>query len=268
MSDSVLHNPENPTAYINHHLHHWKVTLGGWSFHADTILFSLLLGVIFIFAFSIVAKKAKVAKPSRFQCFIELIIEMVQAQVRDSYSGKSAWVAPLALTIFVWVALMNTMDLFPVDFLPALAQIIGQYGLGVPGEHVYLRVVPSADPNTTLGLSVGVLIICLVSGFFVKGPGHFFHEMLAHPFGLPFFWFNLPLRLVEEMARTVSLGLRLFGNMYSGEIIFILIALLPWPIQFMASVPWAVFHILVIILQAFVFMMLTIIYLNMAHQDH
>ncbi len=228
MSDSVLHNPENPTAYINHHLHHWKVTLGGWSFHADTILFSLLLGVLFIFAFSTVAKKAKVAKPSRFQCFIELIIEMVQAQVRDSYSGKSSWVAPLALTIFVWVALMNT----------------------------------------TLGLSVGVLIICLISGFFVKGPGHFLHEMLAHPFGLPFFWFNLPLRLVEEMARTVSLGLRLFGNMYSGEIIFILIALLPWPIQFMASVPWAVFHILVIILQAFVFMMLTIIYLNMAHQDH
>ncbi len=124
MSDSVLHNPENPTAYINHHLHHWKVTLGGWSFHADTILFSLLLGVIFIFAFSIVAKKAKVAKPSRFQCFIELIIEMVQAQVRDSYSGKSAWVAPLALTIFVWVALMNTMDLFPVDFLPALASYL------------------------------------------------------------------------------------------------------------------------------------------------
>jgi F-type H+-transporting ATPase subunit a len=157
--------------------------------------------------------------------------------------------------------------LIPVDFLPSLAQVIG-HGLGIPGEHVYLRVVPSADPNTTLGLSISVLIICLLSGLFVKGPVHYFHEMFAHPFGLPFFWFNFPLRLVEELSRTISLGLRLFGNMYSGEIIFILIALLPWPVQWLASVPWAVFHILVVILQAFVFMILTIIYLNMAHEDH
>lgn len=268
MSESLFHNPESPTAYINHHLHHWKVVVGGFTFHADTILFSLILGFLFVVTFALVASRAKVAQPSRFQCAIELLIEMVQTQVRDSYAGKCSWVAPLALTIFVWVGLMNTMDLIPVDFLPATAQLIGESVFGVSGEHVYLRVVPTADPNTTLGLAVAVLFICLVSSVFVKGPGHFIHEMLAHPFGLPFFWFNLPLRLVEEMAKTVSLGLRLFGNMYSGEIIFILIALMSPYTQWVASVPWAVFHILVIVLQAFVFMMLTIIYINMAHQEH
>ena len=134
MSESLLHNPENPTAYINHHLHHWKVILGGWAFHVDTIAFSLLLGALFVILFALVAKKAKVSQPTRFQCCVELIIEMVQEQVKGSYAGKSLWVAPLALTIFMWVILMNTMDLIPVDFLPALAQIIGQQVFGVSGE--------------------------------------------------------------------------------------------------------------------------------------
>jgi F-type H+-transporting ATPase subunit a len=187
------------------------------------------------------------------------MVEFVDTQVKDCFHGRNPVIAPLALTIFIWVFLWNAMDLLPVDLLPAVAGL-----LGIP----YLRSVPSTDMNSTFGLSISVLLLLYYYGFKVKGPGHFIMEILTHPFGKWLMPFNLLLRIVEDLAKPISLGLRLFGNLYAGELIFILIALLPWWIQPVLSWPWAVFHLLIITLQAFIFMVLTIVYLSMAHEDH
>lgn len=274
--------------YISHHLTNW--TFGnlpgeGWkvaetaaeasqmgfsAIHLDSMLWSVGLGIVFCLLFWLVAKRATATKPSKLQSAVELIVEMVDNNVRDSYQGKSKVIAPLALTIFVWIFLMNLMDLIPVDFIPVLAQKIGA-AMGHDPHHVYMKIVPSTDPNVTLGMSFSVFALIIFYSIKEKGLGGFVGELTLHPFSaknpvvqailVPI---NFILEFVTLIAKPISLGLRLFGNMYAGELIFILIALMPFWLQWALSVPWAIFHILVITLQAFVFMMLTIVYLSVA----
>jgi F-type H+-transporting ATPase subunit a len=209
-----------------------------------------------------VAKNATSGVPGKLQCAVELVVGFVDSSVRDMYHGKSKVIAPLALTVFVWVFLMNLMDLLPIDFLP----YIGEHILGLPA----LRVVPTADVNVTLSMALGVFILILFYSIKMKGVGGFVKELTMQPFNHPVFIpINLILEGVSLLSKPVSLGLRLFGNMYAGELIFILIAgLLPWWSQWVLNVPWAIFHILIITLQAFIFMVLTIVYLSMASEEH
>ena len=245
---SEVHEATGPTAYIVHHLTDLKVGEGFWTFNIDTLFFSALTGFIFIYVFKKVADTATSDVPGPLQNFVEMIVEFVDAQVKDSFHGRSALIAPLALTIFCWVFLMNAMDLLPVDLLPGIASLFG-----IPN----LRVVPTTDLNETFAMSISVFCLIIFYSIKVKGPIGFAKEMLLTPFGPWLMPFNLLLKLVEELAKPISLGLRLFGNMYAGELIFILIALLPWWVQPALSFPWAVFHILIITLQAFIFMVLT-----------
>jgi F-type H+-transporting ATPase subunit a len=257
------------TGYIQHHLTNLAVCSdaakdatghchGFWTFHLDTLLVSGLLGLLVFGLMAKVASKATSGVPGNLQSFIEMVVGMVDQQVKDTFHGKSALVTPLAITIFVWVFVMNAMDLIPVDFLPLIAG-----AAGVP----YLKVVPTTDPNLTFAMALTVFVITIVMGLKVKGFGHFMHEVFAVPFGLKLAPVNLLFRIVEEIARPISLSLRLFGNMYAGEMVFILIALLGiW--QLPLALPWALFHILIITLQAFVFMMLTIVYMSMAAESH
>lgn len=253
------HAAEGATGYIIHHLTPLTVGEGFWTFHLDTLFFSVVLGAVFLLAFKKVADSVTTGVPSGAQNFVEMIVEFVDTQVKDSFHGKSDLIAPLALTIFVWVFLMNLMDLLPVDLLPMIGAMEG-----LP----YLRSVPSTDLNATFAMSITVFILILFYSIKIKGPVGFAKEMLLQPFGPWLMPFNLLLKSVEEIAKPISLGLRLFGNLYAGELIFILIALLPWYLQPVLSFPWAVFHILIITLQAFIFMVLTIVYLSMAHEDH
>jgi len=256
---SEAHGGGGATAYIVHHLTPLSIGKGFWTFHLDTLFFSAALGIFFLVLFRKAAEKATSDVPGPFQNFAEMLVEFVDGQVKDAFHGKSALIAPLALTIFVWIWLMNFMDLIPVDLLPLIGSAVGLE---------YLRVVPSTDLNATFGMSISVFFLILFYSIKVKGGGGFAKEMLLSPFGKWMIPFNLLLKLVEEVARPVSLALRLFGNMYAGELIFILIALLPWFVQPILSFPWAVFHILIITLQAFIFMVLTIVYLSLAHEDH
>lgn len=270
---------ENPTAseYIQHHLQNltfgqhpdgsWGIAhgaaeaaeMGFWAIHLDTMGFSIALGVLFLWLFRSAAKKAHAGVPTGIQNFVELMVEFVDGSVKETFHGKSKVIAPLALTIFVWVFLMNTMDLIPVDFLPALASWMGIE---------YMKVVPTTDMNATLGMAFSVFALIIYYSIKVKGVGGFIGELTLQPFGKWMIPFNLLLEGVGLIAKPISLALRLFGNLYAGELIFILIAILPFWVQWALSVPWAIFHILVIVLQAFIFMMLTIVYLSMAHEEH
>ena len=235
------------------------------AFHVDTLGFSFVLGVLFLFLFAKAAKRASIDAPSGFQNFVESIIDFIDDNVRGSFKGQNPMVAPLALTTFIWIFLMNTMDLVPVDWLPVLAQKIG--GLfGADPHHVYLKVVPTTDPNMTFGMSIGIFLLILFYSVKEKGFGGFVGELTLHPFGKWMLPANLFLEGVNLLAKPVSLALRLFGNMYAGEMIFILCALLPFWIQWSLSLPWAIFHILIVTLQAFIFMTLVIVYMDMAHQ--
>lgn len=245
--------------YINHHLTNLKVGEGFWTLHLDTLIVSWVLGLLFIISFWVAAKRATPGVPGTFQNIVELLLEFVDKQVKDTFHGKNDYIAPLALTIFVWVFLMNFMDLLPVDLLPFIAH---HFGIS------HLKAVPTTDPNLTLGLSISVFIITIYYSFKVKGVRGLTKEVFTKPLGPWLFPVNIVLRLVDELAKPLSLGLRLFGNLYAGELIFILIALLPWFIQWPLGVVWTIFHILIITLQAFIFMMLTIVYLSMAHEDH
>lgn len=244
--------------------------MGFKAIHLDSMLWSIGLGVLFCAIFWMVAKKVTSGVPSKTQAAVEMIVEFVDSNVRDSYSGTSKLIAPLALTIFVWIFLMNLMDLIPVDFIPGLAGQIGA-AMGHDPHHVFFKIVPTTDPNITLGMSFSVFALIIFYSIKEKGLGGFVGELTLHPFSaknpivqailIPI---NFILEAVTLIAKPVSLGLRLFGNMYAGELIFILIALMPFWIQWALSVPWAIFHILVITLQAFVFMMLTIVYMSLA----
>jgi F-type H+-transporting ATPase subunit a len=247
------------TEYINHHLTHLTIGEGFWSLHLDTLFFSWFLGLSFLLTFYLIARRATSGVPSGWQNFAELMLEFAAKQVSDTYHGKNKLIAPLALTIFIWVFLMNAMDLLPVDLLPLLASCFGV-------EH--LRVVPTADPNMTLAMSLSVFILILWFNFASKGFKGVLYEATCKPFGVWLLPLNLFLKIIEELAKPISLGLRLFGNLYAGELIFILIALLPWWAQWPWGGAWAIFHILIITIQAFVFMMLTIVYLSLAEQSH
>ncbi|MDR0770783.1 MAG: F0F1 ATP synthase subunit A [Burkholderiales bacterium] len=252
--------------------------MGFWAINVDTLGVSLVMGLLFLFLFSRVAKKATAGVPGGAQNFVEVMIEFIDNSVRGSFTGRNDMVAPLALTIFVWIFLMNLMDLVPIDYIPYAAQLMGIS---------HFKLVPTTDPNATIGMAIGVFILVLFYSMKVKGIGGFIGELALHPFAsfcLPVKFslspgnllrilalivlipVNLILELVNLIAKPVSLALRLFGNMYAGEMIFILIALLPFYIQWTLSLPWAIFHILIITLQAFIFMTLTVVYLDMAHQ--
>ncbi|MCX7087231.1 MAG: F0F1 ATP synthase subunit A [Methylococcales bacterium] len=253
------HAAEGATGYIVHHLTPFSVGEGFWTLHLDTLFFSAFLGGLFIWFFKTAADKATTGVPGLMQNFAEMLIEFVDTQVKDSFHGHSTLIAPLALTIFCWVFLWNFMDLFPVDIFSTVGSLMGLE---------YLRVVPSTDLNATFAMSISVFCLIIFYSIKIKGPWGFAKELLFQPFGPWLLPFNLLLKLVEEIAKPISLALRLFGNLYAGELIFILIGLLPWYIQPALSFPWAVFHILIITLQAFIFMVLTIVYLSMAHEDH
>lgn len=249
--------------YVSHHLHHLSshphdtgfITLDAW--HIDTLFFSTLLGLVFVLVFRSVASRATTGVPGKLQTAVEMVYEFIDNAVKSSFEGSRAFMAPLALTIFCWVLLWNAMDWLPVDLLPS----VGETVFGLPA----LRVVPSADMSATFALSLSVFILIFVYSFKSKGAGGFLKEFLFHPFGPWLLPANVVLNFVELLAKPISLALRLFGNLYAGELIFILIALLPWWAQPFAGLPWALFHLLVVVLQAFIFMTLTIVYLGMAN---
>ena len=279
--------------YIQHHLHHLqknfafepvtqKSIVDFSLFNADSLFWSILLGAIGCFLLWRGARKATSGVPGRFQAAVEILSEMVENQAKGViHNAKSRkLVSPLALTVFVWIFLMNAMDMLPVDFLPMVYQTI------VGDHHAYQRVVPTADLSTTLGLSVSVLIICLIYNVKIKGIGGWSHELVAAPFGdkVALYPINFLMQIIEFVAKTVSHGMRLFGNMFAGELVFMLIALMGgvWAWNFnplsggfwlglghvVAGSVWAIFHILIITLQAFIFMMLTLIYVGQAHDSH
>ncbi len=251
-----------PNEYVKHHITNLNIGDGFWSVNIDTLVVSWILGIFFLFFFVLVARRASAGVPGKLQNFVEMLVDFVDNSVRESFHGPRQFIAPLALTIFVWVLLWNLMDLVPVDYVPYLTWKL--FGLE------YTRIVPSADINAPFGLSITVLVIILVYSVKGKGFGGFGREMLFHPFGRnPALWIpNILLNLVELIAKPVSLALRLFGNLYAAELIFVLIALLPWWIQFIPGGAWAAFHILVVPLQAFIFMTLTIVYVSLAYEEH
>jgi F-type H+-transporting ATPase subunit a len=274
--------------YIVHHLTHLstgkpKGLVDFSVINFDSIVFSTLLGVLGCFLLWKAARKATSGVPGRFQAAVEILFEMVESQAKGIVHNANSrkLVAPLAMTVFVWIFLLNAMDLLPVDLLPLVWESI--YGLsGRDESHAFLRVVPTADLSITMGLSVGVLITCLVYNVKIKGLGGWIHELFAAPFGdhWALYPFNFAMQMVEFVAKTVSHGMRLFGNMYAGELIFLLIALLGGAftlsltgfalaaLHIVAGTVWAIFHILIITLQAFVFMMLTLVYVGQAHETH
>ena len=279
MSGEALTSAE----YIKHHLQNltfgqhpdgtWGIAhgaeeakeMGFWAFHIDTLGFSIGLGLLFLYIFRRAAKNATAGVPGGLQNFAEWIVEFIEDSVKGSFSGRNPLVAPLAFTIFIWIFLMNFMDLIAIDFLPELGKLVG-----IP----YLKVVPTTDPNATFGMALGVFMLIMYYSLKIKGPGGFFAELAFQPFGKVGMPVNLLLEGVNLIAKPISLALRLFGNMYAGEMIFILIALMYSGGLVLGSfggllqIGWAIFHILIITLQAFIFMTLTIVYLDMAHQEH
>lgn len=268
-----------PTAseYIVHHLTHLNSTghaqkaVVDWSVvNWDTLVFSISLGALMLFFLIRAASKATSGVPGRFQAAVEILVEMVADQAKGIvHSAESRkFVAPVALTVFVWIFLMNSMDFLPVDLLPKAGELLGVH---------YMRVVPTADLNGTLGMSIGVLLLCLYYNVKIKGVGGWVHELFTAPFGShPLLYpINFLMQMIEFLAKTISHGMRLFGNMYAGELIFMLIALLGGTAtvfgffgHVVAGSIWAVFHILIVALQAFIFMMLTLVYIGQAHESH
>jgi len=274
--------PLTADAYIQHHLQNlqvckaesgdwvWNQCAGNfWAVNVDSMFWSVLLGLVFVILFRGAARKTSSDKPGKFQAFVEIVVELVDSSVKDTFNGKSRLIAPMALTIFVWVFLMNLMDLVPVDWIPLAAG-----AAGIP----YMKVVPTTDVNVTFGMSFAVFFLIIFYTIRNKGVGGFIAELTLHPIAPPtkgigliaaplIIAFNFILESVALLAKPLSLSLRLFGNMFAGELIFILIALLGvWqlPLHF----GWAVFHILIVTLQAFIFMMLTIVYLSLASESH
>ncbi len=248
--------------------------MGFWSFNVDTLGISVLLGLIMMWFFRREAKRASAGIPTGTQNFVEWIIEFIDDSVRGSFSGRNPLVAPLALTIFVWIFLMNLMDLIAIDLVPQIATLIGANVFGADPHHVFFKVVPTTDPNATFGMALTVFAMVLYYSVKVKGLGGFLGELTLQPFGKWAMPINLFLEGVTLISKPISLALRLFGNMYAGEMIFILIAIMYGAGLILGSfggllqIGWAIFHILIITLQAFIFMTLTIVYLDMAHQEH
>jgi F-type H+-transporting ATPase subunit a len=297
MSAAENAGTQAPTSgeYIQHHLHHLQKNFSFENveqhsivdfslFNLDSLIYSILLGVLGCFFLWRAASKATSGVPGRFQAAVEILSEMVDNQAKGVIHNATSrkLVSPLALTVFVWIFLMNAMDMLPVDAIPMLWHGVGP----ALGYNDYMRVVPTADVSTTLGLSSSVLLVCLVYNIKIKGIGGWAHELIAAPFGDKWFLYpvNFLMQMIEFAAKTMSHGMRLFGNMFAGELVFMLIALMggTWAWQFnplsgmfwlgfghvVAGTVWSIFHILVITLQAFIFMMLTLIYVGQAHDSH
>lgn len=258
--------------YVTHHLTHLTSGEGFWTVNIDTVFYSIVLGLLFLVTFWLVARKATAGQPGKLQAFVEMIVDFVDTSVKESFHGARDFVAPLALVVFVWVFLWNAMDLLPVDLLPVAGELVGID---------YMRVVPSADLNATFALALMVLMLIIVYSIKGKGVKGYAAEWLFHPFGKWLVPANIILNAVELLAKPISLAMRLFGNLYAGELVFILLALFTlngnfgelstWPLaigQFLGAFAWALFHILVVTLQAFIFMTLTIVYLSLAYEKH
>ena len=296
MASEGGHGPQTSGEYIQHHLQNLQVCkddAGEWiwnhcagnpmALNVDSMFWSVLLGLTFVWLFYGAAKKSSADKPGRFQAVVEIIVDFVDGSVKDTFHGKSRLIAPLGLTIFVWVFLMNLMDLIPVDWIPLAAGSVG-----IP----YMKVVPTTDVNVTFGMSIAVFFLIIFYTIRNKGVLGFIGELTLHPIAPPtrgwgliaspfIIAFNFILESVALLAKPVSLSLRLFGNMYAGELVFLLIALLGsiWTFgadfsalgfvgHVVAGAAWAIFHILIVLLQAFIFMMLTLVYLGQAHDHH
>ena len=278
-SHETVETAQTATEYVQHHLGFltfgqrqdgsWgfahstqeAADMGFWAINVDSMMISVLLGILFIAVFRFGIKGATSGKPGAFQNFLEIIVEFVQSNVKNSFYAKNDLIGPLALTIFCWIFLMNAMDLVPVDWIPLLAQTIAG------DSHLYFKAVPTTDLNITLGFAISVFFLIIFYSVKIKGLGGFLGEFAFHPFGKWALPLNLILELPGFLAKPVSLALRLYGNFFAGEVIFLVIALVGYwqlPLHF----GWAVFHILVVTLQAYLFMMLTIVYLNQAHQTH
>ncbi len=254
--------------YIQHHLTHWQINVktgvvgpdhGFWVLNLDTMLVSIVLGVLCLAFFYFIARRMHNEVPGKGQNLVELAIESIDGLVKESFHGKTQLVGPLALTIFIWVFLMNFMDLLPVDLVPRFMGSVG-------ADH--FKAVPTTDPMLTFALSITVFILILFYNAKAKGLGGWGKEILSRPFG----WWLLPVnvifRLIDDFVKPLSLSLRLFGNLFAGELIFLLVALMPWWMQWPLGSVWTIFHILIITIQAFIFMILTIVYLNMAQETH
>jgi F-type H+-transporting ATPase subunit a len=252
--------------YVQHHLEHLSLNLntmaytknGFWTINLDTLLVSLIIGFTLAFLMRLVAVRATADVPGKLQNFVEIVVGFVQKSVSDTFHGTSKLIAPLALTIFVWVFMMNVMDLLPIDVLPRSLELVG---------FTHFKSVPTADPNMAFAMSLSVFGLIIFYNCRIKG-WSLLKEIFTKPFGIYLFPLNVFFRLIEELVKPLSLALRLFGNMFAGELIFILIALLPWWSQWLPGGIWSIFHILIITLQAFIFMILTIVYLSMAHETH
>jgi len=261
---SLLHPTEGE--YIQHHLNYLQLNLhtmhigngGFWTLNLDTLAISILIGLFFILVFLYAARKATSGVPGRLQNFVELVFDFVDGMVKEGFHGRNELIVPLGLTIFVWIFLMNCMDLIPVDLIPRILDIFNIHDF---------RCVPTDDLNVTFGMSSVVFLLIIFYNIRVKGLG-LIKEICSQPFGWYLLPINVAFRLLEEIVKPVSLSLRLYGNMFAGELIFVLIALLPWWIQWTLGGAWSLFHVLVISIQAFIFMMLTIVYLSMAHSSH
>jgi F-type H+-transporting ATPase subunit a len=274
---SAESSPGGLTEYIEHHLTHNTGSVFGGSFHWDSWLVSLGLGLIFVIWFGLAARRATSGVPGKGQAFVEIVVEWVETNVKDVFHGDRSFIAPLALTIFMWVLFMNTMDLLPLDLPGMIIRLIG----GPEAQHhTYLRVVATADVNTTFAMSIAVFFLTIFYSIKAKGLGGWTMELFTAPFHaegtlakIALIIPNIVLNLVEYLSKPVSLAMRLFGNMYGGELVFMLIAgLLTTWIGFGFGVifgaAWAIFHILIILLQAYIFMMLTVVYISMAHDHH
>jgi len=272
---------QTASEYIQHHLQNLQVCRGEdgwiwndcagnfWAINVDSMFFSAVLGLVLCTLFRIIARNATAGRPGKMQAFVEILVDFVDGSVKDSFHGRNKLIAPLALTLVVWVFLMNLMDLIPVDWLPQVAHLTGVE---------YLKIVPTTDPNITFAMSLTIFVLIIFYSLKVKGIGGFIGELTLQPLspkdlGVPLIFrplvmaFNLILETVALLAKPLSLSLRLFGNMYAGELMFILIALLglyQLPLHFL----WAVFHILIITLQAYIFMILSVVYLSQAHEEH
>lgn len=267
VEDGVLSELIQPTEYVQHHLMHWQLNLhngtftngGFWTFNLDTIVVAVVVGLFFVIPFMLAGRRARAGVPGPLQNIVEFAIEKIDGTVAESFHGPRGFVGPLALTIFLWVFLMNFMDLVPVDLLPRISSWFG-------GGH--FRSVPTADPMQTFAMSLPVFLLVILYNFKAKGPFRLGKEILSRPFGWYMCPINVIFRIIDEAVKPMSLALRLFGNLFAGELVFILIALLPWWSMLPVGIVWSLFHILVITIQAFIFMMLTVVYLGMACSDH
>lgn len=253
--------------YIQHHMEYWQLNLhngsfsngGFWTLDLDTAILSVILGLVFLVSFLAVARRATSGVPTKWGNIVEISIEAIEKTTKESCEHGAKFIAPLALTIFIWVFLMNFMDLIPVDLLPLLARMVGIE---------YFRSVPTANPSLTFALSLSVFALVIYYNVRYKGPWGLSKEIMSRPFGWWLVPVNVMFRLIEEFVKPVSLSLRLYGNLFAGEIVFLLIAMMPWWGQLPLGFVWTVFHLLVIVVQAFIFMMLTIVYCGIAQETH